>query len=225
MIDFRDLTTIPGFRWGFQVDQRGDYHFSQPHPAGGPDHNRARAFLQLWQTLPQDVFLADYSFRNGRVFVRVVTDGIIVLFCDKLVRRSIISTALDALIHHPEASTILSPPPTHSLRPAPPPAVTPPPPPTDSGSITRISLTGEAVNPAAPLPEDVVRDLLAYFTEEIGPLAPMIARKTAKKAGIDLAAVVLGQWSGLLNALADIIVNPEKRERFLDKAVLLRKRF
>lgn len=225
MIDFRDLTTIPGFRWGFQVDQRGDYHFSQPHPAGGPDEGRARAFLHLWQTLPQDVFLADYSFRNGRVFVRVVSNGIIVLFCDKLVRRSIISNALDALIHHPEAATILTPPPSHSLRPPPAPAAPPPATHGDSGSMTRLSLTGHIGNPAATLPEDVVRDLLAYFTEELGPLAPMIARKAAKKAGMDLQAAVLGQWPGLLNALADIIENPDKRERFLDKAVLLRKRF
>ncbi|CAM2007136.1 hypothetical protein [Acanthopleuribacter pedis] len=227
MIDFGSIETIPGFRWGFQVGNDGTYQFSATHQNHIDDRRQAEQFYALWQTLPANITLADYSFQNGRVFVRVVAGGIVVLFCDKLVRRSIISTALDALFNHADASTQLTPPlagrgsGSQVLSAA------------DSGggnsgtagSMTRVSFGNGTAPPSTPIPESVVTNLMTYFTEELGPLAPMVARKTCKKAGINLDHLVHGNWTNTLNLLADVIENEEKRERFLDKAVLLRKAF
>ena len=75
------------------------------------------------------------------------------------------------------------------------------------------------------MPPEIIDELVELFTEVLGPLAPKLAKKQAKSVGISLEYVPAKFWPDLLNTLAERIDDETKQHRFLDRAVLLKKKF
>ncbi|CAM2068682.1 hypothetical protein SCOR_25160 [Sulfidibacter corallicola] len=256
MVDFERFETIPGFRWGLHFRQNGGLRCSESRQCGSNKASWVENLDRILQTSPLPLESADFSFQNGRVFMRVTQQGVILLFCDVSVRRSIISMALEELLAEADLSTIVTdsdggfltettngrnePPAGRSRHRA-----------TIQPGATSTSSTAAGVRSGVqdqisrkpqgqsyggtsihslsldptPVPKETLGSLLSMYTRFLGPLAPRLARRTAQKAAIDLDGLQVRHWSRLLNALAEQIEDPGKRDAFLEEAVLLRKQF
>lgn len=206
MISIQDFEGIAGFRWGAHVQSDGRVDLSNNAPN---DCRKQVAFMvRLLSASQSTIGQADFVFEKGKVLLRAGAYGTFILFCDLETNTSLYGFVLadtqDAITTHD----------SDSLH-------------TEMGSTRSGALNiHESVTiHAQPVPQEIIDELLAYYIEVLGPLAPALAKKEATKNQIDLERVLSNQWSSLLNALADRISDSTKSETFLDKAVMLKTRF
>lgn len=202
---------LAGYRWSALFDQAAQIHIS----AQAPERSRERlSFIKRLLDRPEaPQGNADLYFDDGMVLIRRGTFGTLLLFCDSQLNPSLLGFILADLdtapSHGPNSSSgsIVS---------------------SSSGSInvsTRHVLSLHSDSPGVMVPADVVQELIALLTEFLGPLAPKLAQKDARAHNIDLERVEARQWAPLLNLLSERFSEPTKRDKFLDRAVLLKTRF
>lgn len=198
MISLAEFDGIAGYQWGALWSGGGALKLSQqaPQDAANPIGVVARVLAQAPFQMPR----ADLFFRDKRLLVRQGDYGLLLLSCDKKVNAALI----DVVIMESDSPST----PSNDAQ-------------TDSAFSAIHSLGDSTI----PVPGPIIDELMELLTQVLGPLAQAIAARECKIAGLDLSSVASREWSKLLNVLAGRIDNEEKRERFLDQAVLLKVRF
>ncbi len=195
---------LAGYRWSALFDQEARLQVSALAPANCRD--RLSFIKRLLDRPEAPRGNADLYFAGGLVLLRRGAFGTLLLFCESQLNPSLLGFILADL------DTAPTPGPTSS----------------SSGSLitsTRHVLSLDNDSLGAIVPAEVVRDLIALLTEYLGPLAPKLALKDSRAHAIDLERLEARQWAPLLNLLAERFSDAAKREKFLDRAVLLKTRF
>jgi len=207
VIRLEDFEGIAGFRWGFLLDPGGEVIFSENAPA-----ELSRQMGLLGRILAQAPFRfegGDFLFQGAKVVMRVGDFGHALLFFENTASHALVDILIEEDRNRGE--------------------------PVEDMSLAGLSLGGSQSGShiaiqsfdrdSESVPEDVVDDLLRLFTQQLGPLAPMLAKKKAAQIGLHLDRLVVSDWSNLLNAMGAMIESEPKRETFLDAAVMLKTRF
>lgn len=195
---------LAGYRWSALFDLEARLHVS----AQAPDNCRDRlSFIKRLLDRPEAPRgNADLYFSGGLVLIRHGAFGTLLLFCESQLNPSLLGFILADL----------------DTAPAPDPSTS------TTGSLntsTRHVLSLDNDSLGAVVATGIVRELIELLTEFLGPLAPKLALKDARAHGIDLERLEARQWAPLLNLLAERFSDAAKREKFLDRAVLLKTRF
>ncbi len=198
MISLRDFDGIAGYLWGTQLPQGGELEYSKSVPESASRTGMPLVARVLAQA-PFEMPKADLQFSDCRVLVRRGNFGLLLLFCERTVNAALVDVVI--LEGQTVAGNVKA---------------------SSDSSFSAIQSINDSL---APIPEDVIQTLIELWTEVLGPLAPVFARRDASAAGIDLQHVATRDWSKLLNLLARRIDDDVKRDHFLDEAVLLKTRF
>lgn len=202
MTTLHSLKGIEGYRWGLLFKKNGSIERSSDAPA---EHSaQFERLRQLLELLPPEMDSVDLTFDLGQLLLRTGPEGRLLLVCDRVIKITAVNLMASDLLKKGAKSTSFT-----SLSD------------TDSQmSMVRTISFGEKVIPA-----HVIDELIALFTQTLGPLAPHLAQMIARKRDLDLKSIQEKDWSNLLNALAAQIDHEEKREKFLDAAVTLKNKF
>ena len=199
MIQISDFDGIAGYVWGAHYDPSGRTHLS----AGAPteSHQQLNLVGRVLALAPFQMPVADLLFADFRLLIRRGCYGVLLLVCERDANSALVDVVLMESRSEEGDSSVMSL--------------------TDSNfsAVQSLSLS------TAPIPGEIVEELLDLWTQVLGPLARAFAKKDTQAAGLDLEQIQTRDWSRLLNILAARIDNEEKREHFLDCAVLLKTRF
>ena len=197
MISLEDFEGLSGYRWGALVRAEGPVAFSSEAPPGAD--SIASLVARVLEKAGLDFPIGDFHFQNGKVLLRRGSFGLLMLFCDERTNSSMVNVILQ---ERPAEAALKK-----SVGRS-----------TDShlSGISSFSFDSRAV------PDAVVEELLNMFTQVLGPLARVLAKKAAVKAGLELDALAAKDFHKLLNALAERISDEVKRENFVDRAIMLK---
>jgi len=201
MTTFHSLEGIEGYRWGLFFRRDGEVLHSADAPVN--QANFWARIRQMLDMLPDGMKTAELIFDLGRILIRSGQEGRILLFCDRLIKLTAINLVVAELLDKPRGESSLGGEVTDS----------------NFSLIRTLSLEDKEI------PSGVIDALLQLFTEILGPLAPKLAKGTARKNQLDLSHLQEKDWSKLLNLLAGQITDEQKRDRFLDHAVTLKNKF
>lgn len=204
------LEGIAGFMWGAWIDPRGVVQLSAKAPADS--QSRLELIGRLLQRTSLGMKRAELRFEHGRVMAYHGSFGQTIVFCRDHTKSSLIEIILADIWENY----------SHQPRPH-----------RQAGSssngagtsdsmmraVHSISLSEKLVQPY------IVEELIDIFTQFLGPLAPMLAKKQAKKNELLLDKLSEREWTPFINLLAELIQDPKKRDAFLDQAVLLKMKF
>lgn len=200
MMDLAAFEGITGYRWGALWCPRGNLQRSENAP---PVHDRKVALIEQVlanATLPIDH--ANFVFNKGRVLLRRGSWGLLLLFCAENINVPMVDIIIDET--HAKLAT-------------------------DGGDLpssgSQLSLIHNLSDSSAPIPGDVFAELLDMYVSFLGPLAQQLAHKDIAAADLDVRHIPTREWSNLLNILAARFDDMQKRDAFLDQAVLLKTRF
>ena len=206
MIALGEFDGIGGFRWAALLEPSGKVSFSEKAP-----NIQERGIALIEQVLAHAPFVldtADLVFDIAKVLIRRGPFGLLLLFCDNNVNVSMVDIVLE------ESISQSNPSPTSRQ-----------PDPSTGGSGATVSMIQVPAGSAKQVPPEVIEALLDIYTEFLGPLARTLAGREAAAHKIPLEDTPQKDWPILLNLLAARISDETKREKFLDKAVLLKNRF
>lgn len=191
------LEGIAGYHWSAWCGEDGDLQFS----ATAPSREKAQfeQISRIWQQLGWPDEQGQFLFANGMVLVRRIEKGWLWLFCALSVELGI----LEAMLQADPAKTSGA----------------------HQQSDSQMRLIQSVSLEHKPVPTEVIETLLELYTETLGPLARVLARKECQKVNLDLNHLDAAHWARLLNLLAARIESEPKREDFLDRAILLKTRF
>ncbi len=195
---------LAGYRWSALFDPAAQVHVSSKAPERSRDRiGFIKRLLERPEAPHGDV---DLYFEGGMVLIRRGSFGTLLLFCESQLNPSLLGFILADLNTAPSSGSA-----TSSF--------------SSVNTSTRHVLSLHSDSPGVMVPAEVVQELIALLTEFLGPLAPKLAQKDARAHSIDLDRVEARQWAPLLNLLSDRFNEPNKRDKFLDRAVLLKSRF
>lgn len=191
---------LAGYRWGALLSPAGHVRLSGNAP---PDSHQKVTFIKRLldhaEAVPES---ADLFFERGKVILRRGNYGLLLLFCDTSMNSSMLGFVLADLQPEQESGSDIST--------------------TNTSSSQLIQTMTDATG---LVPQEIVAELMELYIEYLGPLAPKLAAKEAKKGNLDLKQIQINQWANLLNVLAARISDENKQEAFLDRAVMLKTRF
>ena len=204
MIQLTDFEGISGFRWGALLSPDGTIQLGGRAP-DAPDQKIALIGRMLERSGDNHTS-ANFIFDLGKVLMRRGPFGMLLLFCDDNINVSLINLVLK---DQPESKDLRSRP---NLK-------------TGSATDSSLSLVQTMDLDQRPVPPDVITEVLECYSEVLGPLAVKLAQKDARDNGLDLKTLPRRRWSNFLNILAARIDTETKRNKFLDRVVLLKNKF